>query len=179
MRRMLGRPRFGLRIQPSQLRVVVQHLLEVRHVPVGIDRVPVEATADVVVDAAACHPVQGRREHLVGALPASGATPKQEFERHRLRELRGAAEPAPLRVEGRTQGVERAAQHLHVARGGRRRRLRGALQDLQHTPALLVRDLPAFPPGIRNALEHAPEGRHPVPILFREVRPGEERRPVG
>ena len=52
------------RVQLRELRVVVQHLLEVRHVPARVGAVPGEAAADLVVDAAGRHPVERERDHL-------------------------------------------------------------------------------------------------------------------
>jgi len=45
----------GERQQLEQLRVVVQHLLEMRHQPLLIGRIAREAAAEMVVDAAARH----------------------------------------------------------------------------------------------------------------------------
>ena len=40
------------------MRLVVEHLLEVRHAPLGVCGVAVKAAADLVVDAAGRHPLQ-------------------------------------------------------------------------------------------------------------------------
>ena len=37
--------------------LIVEHLLEVRHAPLGVCGVAVKAAADLVVDAAGCHPL--------------------------------------------------------------------------------------------------------------------------
>jgi hypothetical protein len=46
-------PRLG--VGGEQLPLVVEHLLEVRHAPPGVDAVAVEAAAELVVDAAPGH----------------------------------------------------------------------------------------------------------------------------
>src|SRR5207244_1511264 len=50
-----------LGVERQQLRVVVEHLLEVRHQPPLVHRVPVEPAAQLVVHTAARHPLQRER----------------------------------------------------------------------------------------------------------------------
>ena len=50
-------------VEPEQLGVVVEHLLEVRHHPAGVHRVAREAAAELVVEPAAGHRLAGRVEH--------------------------------------------------------------------------------------------------------------------
>ena len=52
------------RIDASQLRVVVQHLLEMRHAPVAVRAVAMKASAQVIANAAACHVVERDGEHF-------------------------------------------------------------------------------------------------------------------
>ena len=58
-----------------------------------------ETAPHLVVDAPGGHPIERPRRHLqrprVGAKPAT----KDEFQSHRLRELRGSTEAAPRPVE--------------------------------------------------------------------------------
>ena len=56
---MVARRLVGLQVEPGEERVVVEHLLEVRYEPVGVDGVAGEAAAEVVVDAPVGHPAQG------------------------------------------------------------------------------------------------------------------------
>ena len=101
-----------MQIRGNEQRVVVEHLLEVRHEPLLVDRVAVEAAADEVVHAAARHPVERALEPRSSAPRA-----EQELERRRGRELRRVAEAAPARVELRAQhahgvGEERVGERL-------------------------------------------------------------------
>ena len=57
----------GVGVDPHQQRLVVEHLLEVRHEPLAIDRVAGEAAADVVVHPAGRHRVERRRDDLAQA----------------------------------------------------------------------------------------------------------------
>ena len=50
-------------VHREQWAVVVQHFLEMRNLPVAVDRVAAEATADMIVDAAFGHARQGQRRH--------------------------------------------------------------------------------------------------------------------
>ena len=52
----------GVGVDAHQQRLVVEHLLEVRHEPLAVDRVAGEAAADVVVHAARRHRVERRRD---------------------------------------------------------------------------------------------------------------------
>ena len=77
-------------VHAGQLGVVVQHLLEVRDRPGGVDGVAVEAAADLVVDAAAVHVVEREQRGVEQAAVAGGdVAAQQEVERRRVRELRG------------------------------------------------------------------------------------------
>ena len=61
---LLARDLERLEIGDHEQRVVVEHLLEVRNGPGGLGRVAMEAAAQVVVDSAASHGVQGLGRHL-------------------------------------------------------------------------------------------------------------------
>ena len=101
MRRTSASPRRlpEMRAEPHEQRVVVEHLLEVRHEPLRVHAVAREAAADLIVDAAARHPLKGVRHHrehvrVAGARPL----PQREVERHRGRKLRRAIEAAESRL---------------------------------------------------------------------------------
>ncbi len=95
------------------------------------------------------------------------------------RELRRAAEPAPLRVERRAQPAHRLADQRLGERLRRRRAASGAADRLDelagrapHVPApLAVR--------ARHRLQHLPKARQAVSRLGREVRAAVERLAVG
>ena len=96
--RVAGAPR-PVRVGPQQQRVVVEHLLEVRHHPVGVDAVAREPAGQLVVDPAARHRRaralhRGQRRRRAGALVGA----QQRLQQSRRRELRRAAEAAALGV---------------------------------------------------------------------------------
>ena len=94
-------------VHPHEQRLVVEHLLEVRHEPLPVDGVAGEPAADVVVHPAGRHRVEGDGDHLARRLVPRAEVPEQEqVEAHRRRELRGRAEAAPF-------AVERAAERTH------------------------------------------------------------------
>src|SRR5690606_22878551 len=88
------------REQFEELRVVVEHLLEMRHEPALVDGVAREAAAEVVIDAALGH-ARERELHGVEIALIAGALagPPEEFENGRLREFRRAAHAAVFAVE--------------------------------------------------------------------------------
>ena len=99
-----------VQVRGDEQRVVVEHLLEVRHEPALVDRVAVEAAADEVVHAARGHRVERRASTMLELAAA-----QQELERRGGRELRRAAEAAPARVEDRAQARATASRE-HRAR---------------------------------------------------------------
>jgi hypothetical protein len=97
--------------QAAEQRVVVQHLLEVWHEPDRVDRIPVKATADLVVETASRHVPERlhddvERPFLAGPAPE----PKDEVERHRLRKFGRAAEAAVRLIILLSDAAERALQ---------------------------------------------------------------------
>ena len=54
----------GFEVGDGELRLVVQHLLEVRHEPVLVHRVAMEAAAELIVHAALGHLAQGEQHHV-------------------------------------------------------------------------------------------------------------------
>jgi hypothetical protein len=56
-------------IRRDEQRVVVEHFLEVRHEPLRVDGVAVEAAADEVVHAARGHTVEGEPYRVERATP--------------------------------------------------------------------------------------------------------------
>ena len=68
----------AVEVADGELRVVVEHLLEVRHEPALVDRVAVEAAADEVVHAARRHRVErllGHPRHLAAHQELERAAP--------------------------------------------------------------------------------------------------------
>ncbi len=175
-----GAPQVG--VDPDQQRVVVEHLLEVRHRPGRVDAVAGEAARELVVDAAAGHRLAGVAGHLERVLGAgAGVVAQQELQRHRRRELRRAAESAALGVVGPGQVPQRGAEFA-LARGaavgpGVRP---GPLAEFAHDP---VGDLghlgAAVLPGGDHAVQHLHEAGQAVPGLGREVRAEVERLALG
>src|SRR5579884_3904650 len=162
----------GVEVGRDEERVVVEHLLEMRHEPALVHRVAVEAAAHEVVQAA--------RRHLVERAPdgLERSAAEEELERRGGRELRRTPEAAPARVE---LGEERA---LRLGEQRRRERLAGGLR-LRRPPqrgdeplGLRGDVLPPLPVGVRHRLQHLPEGGQPVARLRREVRAAEERLPL-
>ena len=83
----------GMEVGEREQRVVVEHLLEVRHEPALVHRVTVEAAADEILHAALGHRVEGvldaQRARIAVEMHA-----QQELEHRGGRELRRAAEAA-------------------------------------------------------------------------------------
>ena len=97
----LAEDQVGVQVDADQQRLVVEHLLEVGNEPFLVDRVAGEAAADVVVDPATRHRVEGRGDDgLRIVLRCTLVGPQHQVEAHRRWELRGTTEAAPC--SGRT-----------------------------------------------------------------------------
>ncbi len=90
----------AVQVERGELGVVVEHLLEVRHQPLAVHRVAVEAAAELVVDAAAGHAGERVAEHPEAARVAGAARDAQHrLPGHRLGELGRLPEAAVALVE--------------------------------------------------------------------------------
>ncbi len=168
-----------VRVDAEQQSVVVQHLLEMRHHPRGVDAVAGEAAGQLVVDAPARHRRGGGLGEFPCGLPAvRGAdalvVAQQELQHHRRRELRRTAESAVHRVEFGAQPGNRPGQHLFVQNGLRERgALRGQL--LHHPGGGLADLLAATCPRLLHRVQQLPERRHAGHRRGRVVGPAVER----
>ncbi len=163
----LGAP---LGVDAQQLRVVVEHLLEVRHHPVGVDGVAGEPAAELVVDPAARHRLQRCGGHLPGPVrPAA----EEELQDHRRWELGRPSEAAPLGVELPLQRLDRPGEHGFVEGSGREREV--ALEVVAQVAGHPSYVVTAVVPGVHQRLQDLAERRLTVPRLVGEVGAGEER----
>ena len=91
----------GIKIEFDQLRVVVEHFLEMRHLPCGIYRVPCEATAQMIVNATRRHACAGLQNHSFGVQIVESLSVAQQIARQaRRRKFRRAAKTAVHRIIG-------------------------------------------------------------------------------
>src|SRR5690606_6449829 len=83
----------------KKLRVVVEHLLEVRHQPTLVDGVAGETAGDVVVDSALADVAERQQHHVAeGRVVGAVTSAPEKFEKAGLRELWRAAGAAVLPV---------------------------------------------------------------------------------
>ncbi len=169
----------GQRQQFEQLRVVVEHLLEVRHQPALVDRVAREAAAEMIVDAALADALERQLDRPEVALLAGAlARPPQEFEQHALREFRRAADAA---MRGIDQAAEllRGAVELVRSDDDLALRRRGLGQPLHQRGAVLIDALRLVAEHARDFAQHVDESRPAVAALLREIGAAPERLAVG
>ena len=154
--------------------VVVEHLLEVGDEPVGVDRVAGEAAAELVVDAAGQHRVEGPLDDLAsrrGRAAAPGPRRAGTSGRRRSRRARGrraaAAAPPPPPAAAASGGSGSARSRR--PRPSRARVAGGALADL----------LAFALEGVDDRFHHHPEARHAAALVRREVGAAVEGHAVG
>ena len=131
----LAEDEVGVEVDADQQRLVVEHLLEVGHQPLLVDRVAGEAAADVVVHAAAGHRVERRGDDRAARRPAGAHVgPQHQVEAHRRRELRRRAEPAPLASNDPAQLLQRLVERSVAGQIVGRLDQRGAADGVAATP---------------------------------------------
>ena len=165
-------------VRPQEKRVVVEHLLEVRNEPSLVGRVAVEASAEMIPDAALAH----RLEREPRRVARRAAVPQEQLERHRVRELRLAAEPAVRVVDTLHQRARDALEELGARREGAFAAGVPApdlCDGLRELGSLLVDLAAALTVGLGERLEDLREAGHPVAIRGREVGAREERLLLG
>ena len=175
----------GVQIDPSKERLVVQHLLEVWHVPVGVDRVAGEPPAEMVVDAPGGHCLEGAFDHVERpAFAVAEVIACQQVQEERLGEFRGGAESPVYRVEhGREPCGGFGAQLVRglraQSRGVGRFPRREAPRDRVRQKARLADDIvPARIPGLGDGVEQLTEGGQPMAGAVGEVCARKKREPV-
>ena len=98
----------GERQQVEKLGIVVEHLLEMRHQPLVVDRIARIAAAEMVVDAALADLGQGQVHDVEEApLPGPQSGPPELLEHRALRKFRRAAQAAVHRVHGGAELLRR------------------------------------------------------------------------
>jgi hypothetical protein len=172
-----------MQVHANELRVVVEHLLEVGHQPPLVHAVARESAAEMVVHAALGHLPQRVQHHLQRRRPVvltarASRIRQQELQVRRARKLRRTSEPAPSlvkRLREELNGLLRrigsdvrlpgyaTCRHLQVLRDPLRRS-----HDL----------LPFVGPRVVDRLQQPRKPRASMPVGRREVRPRIERPPV-
>ena len=165
----------GLAHQVEEQRVVVEHLLEVRHEPALVDRVAGKAAAEVVVDAA----LADVGERVVDGVPGrfvpvtDGAAPQQPEEAP-LREFGRAGEPAVVRVDGRDHAPRQIGEQAIVdgrAAGG----VIAGGEGLQEQAGVVAHLVGLLRIDARHLLEHLREAGPPVARGRRKIGATPER----
>src|SRR5881392_3040415 len=94
----------SVEISAGQLRLIVKHFLEMRHVPVGVDRIPVKSTTDMIVYSTSRHLSQCQQDHFQSMLPGiririARVEARQKIKCDRSWKLWRATETALMRIK--------------------------------------------------------------------------------
>src|SRR5436305_8093874 len=93
----------SVEISDSELRLVVEHLLKVRYVPIPIDGIAVKSAADMIMHSTRRHFAQREQRHIERvfagiALGIAGIESRKKSESGRARKFRRIPETAFLRI---------------------------------------------------------------------------------
>src|ERR1019366_6296874 len=101
----------GLQVRDRDLRLVVEHFLEVGYEPAVVHAVAMESAAELIVHAALGHLAEGEQHHVEGlAVPGACVVAQQEMVHRDARELGGGAEAAQSRIEAAAEARKSALQ---------------------------------------------------------------------
>ncbi len=163
-----------------QQRLVVEHLFEMRHQPPAVDRVAVDAEADLVVDASETDGAQGFKSHVPGLVVAETAgQAQQQFEVVGRGEPGWRAEAGMDRVPDVAVLVQCPFQQGFPGRSGDVTTVSDLFQCSHHPVGTEQQpssvDVP-HPPYFRQYLD---QSRLAVACSGRQVGGGKEGPPVG
>ena len=167
-------------IGDRQLRLIIKHFFEMRHMPESIDRVTVKPAAQMIVHSTRCHFAEREKIHLERMLAArrfgrARINAEEKIERHRSRKFWRATESAFVRIVAPRDLLIGRVESRRVERrcvATTRFRLRQRGNDLRP----LLRDLFVILfPSSRDPFEHFAERRLPVSILRRKIGSANER----
>src|SRR6266446_9486912 len=151
-----------IEISAGQLRLIVKHFLEMRHVPVGVDRIPVKSATEMIVYSTSRHLSQCQQDHFQGVLPGiripiARVEARQKIKRDRARKFWGATETAFLRVKSSRKLLVSRLQNdgINFSGGGL---VFGSFAQCINNVRALARDffaivLPCFGDSLQNSLE--------------------------
>ena len=171
----------GFQVGAGQLRLIVEHLFKMGHMPFIVHGIAVETAAEVVVQPAAGHFAQSEEGHLQGIRRAGARViAEHEIESDRTREFGGAAKAPMLRLEavfnlliaGVEQGPDRRAPLAGLHSGH-------LLQFLRHPFGRIDDGVALFFPGLRDAQQDRAKARPSAVILRREISAAGEGLEVG
>ena len=144
------------------------------HDPLGVHAVAMEAAAELVVDAAAAHPLQGPVDDPADLGIGCVVPPvQQEGDRARMGELRLAAEPAVDPVEHRGHLAHRAVEQCRRGLAGSGFVERG-IEDAPDGVGLGRHLIPAGAVGVEHSGQHGAKAGSAVLPVGREVGPAVE-----
>jgi hypothetical protein len=105
----------GVEVDLGRLRVLITCTFKVRHQPVVIHRIAVEATPQLIVHPAPGHRFERLGDHLQG-VPVAGAAAvaQQELQRHRLGELGGTRPAAVGPVETLSEAANGGREDVSI-----------------------------------------------------------------
>ena len=151
-----------------------------RHQPLAVRRIAVEAAADVVVDAAGPHLPERMERHVEGrGVLRAGELAQQHVKRWGRGELGRVAEPAVDRLIERTEVLDGAIEELFGERIGGRLRGADVLQAGLDLVDVLLDLLALLLVGLGYAQEHLGKSRHAVAWRWGEIGPTPERFLIG
>ena len=163
----------------DELGIVVEHLLEMRNEPARIGRIAGEPAAEMIVDAALAHRIEGLHDRIaIGRLAGALPGPPQQFENPGLREFRRRADPT-MQLIGLAQQTFGDFVEQLPADGAAPLRTAEPLQSLAQWDDVLRHLVAVSRIGVAHRLQDLWKSRPAPTLLRREIGPAPERLALG
>src|SRR5256714_6587309 len=170
----------SVEISASQLRLIVKHFLEMRHVPVGVDRIPVKSTTDMIVYSTSRHLSQCQQDHFQSMLPGiririARVEARQKIQRDRPRKFWGTTETAFVRIKSSRKLLVSRLQNNGINFSGRSLVFGSFAQCINNVRSLPRNFCAIIFPGFGNPLQNSLESRMTKSVFRGEIGSTDKR----
>src|SRR5438874_12319487 len=170
----------SVQISARQLRLIVKHFLEMRYVPISVDRIPVKSATDMIVYSTSRHLSQCQQDHFQSMLPGiririARVEARQKIQRDRAREFWSTTETAFVRIKSSRKLLVSRLQNNGINFSGRSL-VFGSFAQCINSVRSLARNFSAIIfPGFGNPLQNSLESRMTKSVFRGEIGSTDKR----
>src|SRR5438067_7718677 len=170
----------SVQISARQLRLIVKHFLEMRYVPISVDRIPVKSATDMIVYSTSRHLSQCQQDHFQSMLPGiririARVEARQKIQRDRAREFWGTTETAFVRIKSSRKLLVRRLQTNGINFSGRNLVFGSFAQCINNVRCLARNFCAIIFPGFGNPLQNSLESRMAKSVFRGEIGSTDKR----